>query len=301
MNAIEIRNLSKSFRGMYAVDHLNMTVPQGAIYGFIGENGSGKSTTEKLICGHLVPDGGNIKLFGRDYTDAGVRAKVGALIENAGCFPSSSVYQNLMMQCINIGIENADEEILRVLKIVRMEDNANIKFKSCSLGMKQRIGIAMALLGDPALLILDEPINGLDTDGMRIMREILVDITKNYGCTVVISSHLLGELEKIATHYGIIRQGKMIMEMSAAEMDSRAQMFVSLKTAEMQKAWLLLRKKYSDVRTEDGYIRIYNVDDVEEVVSYLIENGHIVSEIKKNKIGLEEYYIELMSKQGGKR
>ena len=301
MNAIEIRNLSKIFRGMYAVDHLNMTVPQGAIYGFIGENGSGKSTTEKLICGHLVPNGGEIKLFGRDYTDPGVRVRVGALIENAGCFPGSSVYQNLMMQCINLGIKNADEEISRVLRIVRREDNANIKFKSCSLGMKQRIGIAMALLGDPALLILDEPINGLDTDGMRIMREILVDITKNYGCTVVISSHLLGELEKIATHYGIIRQGKMIMEMSAEEMDSRAQMFVSLRTADMQRAWLLRRKKYNDVRTEDSYIRIYDVDDVEEVVSYLMENGHIVSEIKKNKIGLEEYYIELMSKQGGKR
>ncbi len=301
MNAIEIRNLSKSFRGMYAVDHLNMTVPQGAIYGFIGENGSGKSTTEKLICGHLVPDGGSIKLFGKDYRDAGVRVRVGALIENAGCFPGSSVYQNLMMQCINLGIENADEEIRRVLSIVRMEDNANIKFKSCSLGMKQRIGIAMALLGDPALLILDEPINGLDTDGMRIMREILVDITKNYGCTVLISSHLLGELEKIATHYGIIRQGKMIMEMSAEEMDSRAQMFISLKTAEMQKAWLLLTKKYADVRMEDGYIRIYDVDDVEEIVAYLMENGHVVSEVRKNKIGLEEYYIELMSKQGGKR
>ena len=301
MNAIEIKNLSKSFRGMYAVDHLNMTVPQGAIYGFIGENGSGKSTTEKLICGHLVPDGGSIKLFGRDYRDAGVRVRVGALIENAGCFPGSSVYQNLMMQCINLGIENADEEIRRVLSIVRMEDNANIKFKSCSLGMKQRIGIAMALLGDPALLILDEPINGLDTDGMRIMREILVDITKNYGCTVLISSHLLGELEKIATHYGIIRQGKMIMEMSAEEMDSRAQMFISIKTAEMQKAWLLLTKKYADVRMEDGYIRIYDVDDVEEIVSYLMENGHVVSEVRKNKIGLEEYYIELMSKQGGKR
>ena len=301
MNAIEIKGLSKSFRGMYAVDHLSMTVPQGAIYGFIGENGSGKSTTEKLICGHLVPDEGEIKLFGRDYTDPGVRVRVGALIENAGCFPGSSVYQNLMMQCINLGIENADEEIRRVLSIVRMEDNANIKFKSCSLGMKQRIGIAMALLGDPALLILDEPINGLDTDGMRIMREILVDITKNYGCTVLISSHLLGELEKIATHYGIIRQGKMIMEMSAEEMDSRAQMFISLKTAEMQKAWLLLTKKYADVRMEDGYIRIYDVDDVEEIVSYLMENGHVVSEVRKNKIGLEEYYIELMSKQGGNR
>ncbi len=301
MNAIEIRNLSKSFRSMYAVDHLNMTVPLGAIYGFIGENGSGKSTTEKLICGHLVPDGGEIKLFGRDYRDPGVRVRVGALIENAGCFPSSSVYQNLKMQCINLGIENADEEIRRVLEIVRMEDHAHIKFKSCSLGMKQRIGIAMALLGDPALLILDEPINGLDTDGMRIMREILVDITKNEGCTVVISSHLLGELEKIATHYGIIRQGKMIMEMSAEEMDRRAQVFTSLRTADMQGAYEVLLKKYTDVRNEDGYIRVYDVDDVEDIVSYLMENGHVVSEIKKNKIGLEEYYIELMSKQGGKR
>ncbi len=297
MNAIEIRNLSKSFRGMYAVDRLNMTVPMGAIYGFIGENGSGKSTTEKLICGHLVPDGGEIKLFGRDYTDPGVRVRVGALIENAGCFPGSSVYQNLMMQCINLGIENADEEIRRVLEIVRMEENASLKFKSCSLGMKQRIGIAMALLGEPALLILDEPINGLDTDGMRIMREILVDITKKYGCTVLISSHILGELEKIATHYGIIRQGKMIMELSASEMDSRAQVFISLKTADMNGAFSVLAKKYADVRKEDGYIRIYDVDDTAAIVDHLMKNGHVVSEISRNKIGLEEYYIELMSKK----
>jgi len=295
MNAIEIRDLSKSFRGMYAVDHLNMTVPAGAIYGFIGENGSGKSTTEKLICGHLVPDGGEIKLFGRDYTDAGVRVRVGALIENAGCFPGSSVYQNLMMQAINLNLKNPDEEIRRVLEIVRMEDSANIKFKSCSLGMKQRIGIAMALLGEPALLILDEPINGLDTDGMRIMREILVDITKNYGCTVLISSHLLGELEKIATHYGIIRQGRMIMEMSAEEMDSRAQVFVSLKTKDMQGAKAVLKMKFPDVREEEEYLRVYDVDDTESIVEHLLKNGHVVSEIKKNKIGLEEYYIELMS------
>ena len=295
MNAIEIKNLSKSFRGMYAVDHLNMTVPVGAIYGFIGENGSGKSTTMKLLCGHLVADKGNIKLFNREHTDPGVRVRVGALIENAGCFPGSSVYQNLKMQCINLGIENADEEIHRVLRIVRMEDNANLKFKSCSLGMKQRIGIAMALLGEPALLILDEPINGLDTDGMRIMREILVDITKTYGCTVLISSHILGELEKIATHYGIIRQGKMIMELSAEEMDSRAQVFVSLKTKDMNGAKTVLSAKFADVRLEDEYIRIYDVDDTAAVVDYLMKNGHVVNEIKKNKIGLEEYYIELMS------
>lgn len=236
MNAVEIRNLSKSFHGMYAVDKLCMTVPVGAIYGFIGENGSGKSTTEKLICGHLVPDSGEIKLFGKDYTNAGVRVRVGALIENAGCFPNSSVWDNLMMQAINLGLKNRGAEINRVLKIVRMEDSAHIKFKSCSLGMKQRIGIAMALLGEPALLILDEPINGLDADGMRIMREILVDITKNYGCTVLISSHILGELEKIATHYGVIRQGRMITEMTAAELDGKAKVFVSLKTRNMQDA-----------------------------------------------------------------
>ncbi|MBQ9792965.1 MAG: ATP-binding cassette domain-containing protein [Clostridia bacterium] len=297
MNAIEIKGLKKSFRGMYALDGLNMTVPVGSIYGFIGENGSGKSTTEKLICGHLVADSGTIKLFGRDYTDAGVRVRVGALIENAGCFPGSSVYNNLMMQAINLGIENPDEEILRVLKIVRMEDSAKIKFKNCSLGMKQRIGIAMALLGSPALLILDEPINGLDTDGMRIMREILVDITKKYSTTVLISSHILGELEKIATHYGIIRQGKMIQELTAEEMESRARVFVSIKTKDLIGAEKVLKKKFKTVKVENGFIRVYDEENTESIIEYLIQNGHVASEIKKNKIGLEEYYIELMSKK----
>ena len=299
MNAIEIKNLSKSFRGMYAVDHLNMTVPVGAIYGFIGENGSGKSTTMKLLCGHLVADSGEVKLFGTEHTNPGVRVRVGALIEDPGCFPGSSIYQNLVMQCINLGIENRDEEIRRVLQIVRMEEHAQLKFKKCSLGMKQRIGIAMALLGDPALLILDEPINGLDTDGMRIMREILVDITQKYGCTVLISSHILGELEKIATHYGIIRQGKMIMELSAKDMDSRAQVFVSLKTKDMLGAKQVLAAKFADVREEAEYLRVYDVDDTAAVVDLLMKNGHVVNEIQKNKIGLEEYYIELMSQKEG--
>ncbi len=295
MNAIEIKNLSKSFRGMYAVNKLNMTVPKGSIYGFIGENGSGKSTTEKLICGLLVPDEGEIKLFGREYTDAGVRVRIGALIESAGCFPNSSVYANLKMQAINLGTQNPEEEITRVLKIVRMDGNEKLKFKSCSLGMKQRIGIAMALLGNPALLILDEPINGLDTDGMRIMREILVEIVEKYQTTVLISSHILGELEKIATHYGIIRRGGMVQELTAKEMESRCRVFIQLKTKNMLAAKLLLEAKFDNVRMEEEYLRVYDVEDTESIVDYLIENGHIVSEIKKNKIGLEEYYIELMS------
>ena len=295
MNAIEIRNLSKSFRGMYAVNNLNMTVPKGAIYGFIGENGSGKSTTEKLICGHLVPNGGTIKLFGKDYTDAGVRLRVGALIENAGCFPNSSVWDNLMMQAINLGIKDCEKEINRVLKIVKMQDDAKTKFKNCSLGMKQRIGIAMALLGDPALLILDEPINGLDTDGMALMREILVDITKKYHATVLISSHILGELEKIATHYGIIRAGKMICEISAEEMEKRARQYVSVKTKDINGAYEILKKKYANVQIQDGKILVYDLSDSEDLVEYLLQNGQSVKEIIKNKIGLEEYYIQLMS------
>ena len=300
MNAIEIKNLSKSFHGLHAVDNLNMTVPVGAIYGFIGENGSGKSTTEKLICGHLVPDKGEIKLFGKDYRDAGVRVRVGALIENAGCFPNSSIYANLKMQALNLGLENIDEEIMRVLKIVRMENHAKLPFKKCSLGMKQRVGIAMALLGNPALLILDEPINGLDTDGMRIAREILVDITQKYNCTVLISSHILGELEKIATHYGIIRQGRMIQELSAKEMESRSRIFVAVQTNDNQQAAKLLQQKFKDVRSEVDSIKVYDENDTEKIVEYLLANGLKVRAVQKNKVGLEEYYIELMSKKENK-
>lgn len=299
MNAIEIRGLKKSFRGMYALNGLDMTVPVGAIYGFIGENGSGKSTTEKLICGHLVKDAGTIKLFGKDYTDAGIRVRVGALIENAGCFAGSSIYTNLKMQCLNLGIQNIDAEITRVLEIVRMAEHRELKFKKCSLGMKQRVGIAMALLGNPALLILDEPINGLDTDGMKMMREILTDIAKG-GATVLISSHILGELEKIATHYGIIRQGKMVQELTAQEMEARARVFVSFKVKDAESTCACLKKQYKKVRIEQGYVRVYDEQDVDGIVQYLMQNKIVPSEIKKNKVGLEEYYIELMSQKGDK-
>ena len=298
MNAVEIRDLTKSFRGLYALESLDMTVPSGAIYGFIGENGSGKSTTEKLICGHLVPDSGKITLFGRSYKDAGVRAKVGALIENAGCFPESSVYQNLKMQAINLGIENPDAEIMRVLKTVRMDDDAKLKFKKCSLGMKQRTGIAMALLGDPALLILDEPINGLDSDGCRIMREVLVDITRNTGCTVLISSHILGELEKIATHYGIIREGKMLKEISAKEMEERAKNVTQVKAKDIRAAAALLQRRFGNIKEEGGTLFVYDAASPEMVASVLLAGGIALSGIKRERVGLEEYYTMLM-KGGG--
>lgn len=295
MNAIEIKGLTKNFGDKQALKGLDMVVPMGAIYGFIGENGSGKSTTEKLICGLLVPSGGTIKLFGREYTDADVRAKVGVLIEAPGCFPNYSVWNNMMLQAANLNIPNAVEEVKKTLKMVRMEGAASNKYKNCSLGMKQRIGIAMALLGQPALLVLDEPINGLDADGMRIMREVLVDITKNYQCTVVVSSHILGELEKIATHYGIVRGGKMIKEMTADELDAGCRTYVALQTKDMNRTKALLACKYSRVEEdESGYIRVYDAKEPEEIVTYLYESSILVNELQTAKIGLEEYYIDLM-------
>ncbi|MBQ8800559.1 MAG: ATP-binding cassette domain-containing protein [Lachnospiraceae bacterium] len=295
MNAVEIRNLSKNFGAKQAVCGLEMTVPMGAIYGFIGENGSGKSTTEKMICGLIPTSGGTIKLYGKDYKDEAVRAKVGVLIEAPGCFPGLSVWENMMLQATNLGIEEAEKEVVRVLKRVRMEGAAGNKFKNCSLGMKQRVGIAMALLGDPTLLVLDEPLNGLDADGMRIMREVLRDIVKDGTRSVVVSSHLLGELQKVATHYGIIRHGKMIREMTAEELDTSCRTYVAMQNADMSRSKMLLGCKFSRVEEDEaGYLRVYDETTPEEIVTYLYENGICVTEIKTDKIGLEEYYIDLM-------
>ena len=294
MNAIEIRNLSKNFGPKQAVNGLDMTVPEGAIYGFIGENGSGKSTTEKIICGLIRESGGTVKLYGKPHTDGDVRASVGVLIEAPGCFPGLSVWNNMMIQAANLRIENAEKEVSKVLKTVRMEGAAGNKYKNCSLGMKQRIGIAMALLGNPRLLILDEPINGLDADGMRIMREVLTDVTKS-GATVVISSHVLGELEKIATHYGIIRGGRMIAEMTAEGLEASCRTFVSLQAKDMRAAKAILTSRFSHVEEDEaGYLRVYDEVKTEEVVKYLYDQGIVVTEVGTDKIGLEEYYIDLM-------
>ena len=299
MNAIEIRNLTKSFGSKRAVDGLNLTVPQGAICGFIGENGSGKSTTEKLICGLLHQSGGSIRLFGQPHTDPAVREKVGVLIEAPGCFGNLPVWDNLMVHATNLGLRNREQEVSRVLKAVRMEGAASNKFKNCSLGMKQRIGIAMALMGSPKLLVLDEPVNGLDADGMRILREILTNAVQNDGCTVLISSHILGELDKIATHYGIIRNGRLLKEMTAAELERDCPTFTAVKTPDMARTKELLSQRYGQIRTDErGRLRIYDAAAPQEVVAYLYQCGVPVRELSANKIGLEEYYTNLMQ-QGG--
>ena len=279
MNAIEIRNLSKSFGTKQAVSGLNMTVPMGAIYGFIGENGSGKSTTEKMICGLIPRDGGSVTIHGKDNSDEAVRERMSVLIESPGCFGGLTVFDNMMLQAENLGLKNAEEEVIKTLKLVRMEGAAGNKYKNCSLGMKQRVGIAMALLGDPTLLVLDEPLNGLDADGMRIMREVFTDIIKDGQRSIVVSSHLLGELEKVATHYGIIRGGRMMREMTADELERDCRTYVSIKAKDMNAAKFLLMRNYTRVEEDEaGYLRVYDAVTPEEIVSYLYENNiHLIT------------------------
>ena len=295
MYAIETQNLSKSFRGIHAVNKLDMHVPEGSIYGFIGENGSGKSTTEKLICGLLVPEhGSRISLYGKPYTDSQIRARMGVLIESPGCFAGSTVYQNLYMQALNIGVRNPEAEVERVLKLTRMTGAAGQRFGKCSLGMKQRIGISQALLGRPQLLVLDEPINGLDADGMRIVRETLVRLNREEGVTILISSHILGELEKIATHYGILREGRMVQELRADQLDERCERFVMVETGDDARAAELLRQRYARVEAQDDGLRVYGEVDAAKVSATLFAAGIAVSGLSTQKIGLEEYYLKAM-------
>ncbi|MCL1806766.1 MAG: ATP-binding cassette domain-containing protein [Oscillospiraceae bacterium] len=299
MYAIETEALSKTFHNIAAVQNLNLKVPEGSIYGFIGENGSGKSTTEKLICGLLVPSGGGIRLYGKHYTDPGVRARMGVLIENPGCFGNSTVYQNLMMQALNLNIKNPKAEVERVLKLVSMAGAANRKFSKCSLGMKQRLGVAQSLLGRPRMLVLDEPINGLDADGMRIVRETLIELNREEGVTILISSHILGELAKIATHYGIIRNGTLIKEMREDEMSGECRDFVFAKTGNNAQAIGVLSQKYKEIEQKDEGIRIYDESESSNVGGLLYANGIAVNEISFRKIGLEEYYLRIMSNRKG--
>ena len=303
MNAIEIRGLTKSFGSKQALAGLDMTVPVGAIYGFIGQNGSGKSTTEKLICGLMRPTAGQIQLFGQPHTTESVRARVGALIEEPGCYPACTVWENLMLQAANLGLAHPRAEVEEALRLVHMEGAAASPYRACSLGMKQRVGLAMALLGHPYLLVLDEPINGLDADGMRIVREVLQDLVRNHHCTVLVSSHVLGELEKVATHYGIIKDGRMVAQMTASELDASCRTYTAVAARNMPRAREVLRQACRRVEADEaGYLRVYDAMAPEDVVAELYAAGIAVTEVHSAKIGLEEYYTDLLGgARGGAR
>lgn len=297
MLAIKTENLCRSFGSKFAVNKLNMNVEEGAIYGFIGENGSGKSTTQKLICGLLNPTDGKVLLFGKRADDAEIRSKIGIIIESPALFLNSNAYENMMMQALNLGIKSPHDEIVSLLDMVGLKDISNKRAKQFSLGMKQRLAIGQTLLGNPKLLILDEPINGLDPEGIIEIRKTLLRINKERNITILISSHILGELSKIATHYGIIKSGAMIEEISEIALREKCKEYISVKVPSVEIALPILTSAVGngyEYTVSGNEIRIYNYKDGYTLNKILHDNNIIASEISQYRMDLEEYFLSVM-------
>lgn len=297
MNVIQTIALTKKYGAKNAVDNLDMTIPKGAVYGFIGRNGAGKSTTQKMVCGLAKPTSGEIRLFEKPVDDIESRRKIGVLIENAGIYPGLTAYENMMLQGLSIGVDNLTKKVSDSLELVGLSDTGKKKTKHFSMGMKQRLGIGLALLGSPELLILDEPINGLDPEGIREFRGIIAHLNGELGMTIFISSHILGELSKIATHYGIIKDGKMAQQISVEDLSKSCPDYLCVKVNDAQKAAELLKKSmtFENCEIHNGSeLRLYGVVDSGTVTQMLASNGFTIREVFAKQLDLEEYFLDFM-------
>ncbi len=297
MSVIQTMGLSKRYKNRWAVDHLDLRVEPGDIYGFIGQNGAGKSTTLKLLCGLARPTQGEALIFGKPVRDSVARRRVGALIEQPGLYPDLSGQENLRLYAALLGLDRPERQVGEILKTVGLSPKEKKPVRHYSMGMKQRLGVALALLSGPDLLLLDEPINGLDPEGIREMRELLLGLNRNRGLTILVSSHILGELSKIATRYGIIQQGRMVEQITAAELEQKCTDYLHLKADQPQKAAALLEQELHLKRWEmrpEGEIRIYEAVDPKAVGQILTQVGIAVEEMGLHRQDLEGYFLERM-------
>lgn len=297
MEVIKTAALTKAYGAKRAVDHLDMTVRQGDIYGFIGRNGSGKSTTMKMLCGLATPTEGEVRLFGKPVEDPAARRRVGALVESAGLYGGASAYENLMLKATCMGLVDADRQARDLLCLVGLDAVAKQRSKKFSMGMKQRLGVALALLGSPDLLLLDEPINGLDPEGIQEIRQLLLRLNRERGITLLVSSHILGELSKIATCYGILKDGRLVQQLTAEELQARCKDYLHLRVADAKTAAVLLEQELGvrqyEVRPE-GEIRVYDAVDAARVTAVLAAHGVAITELYLHGQDLEGYFLELM-------
>lgn len=297
MAVIQTRELSKRYKDNWAVDHLDLSVEQGDIYGFIGRNGAGKSTTLKLLCGLARPTQGEALIFGKPVRDPVARRRVGALIEQPGLYPDMSGRENLRLYATLLGLDSPVRQVDEILETVGLSPKEKKPVKHYSMGMKQRLGVGLALLGGPDLLLLDEPINGLDPEGIREMRELLLRLNRERGLTILVSSHILGELSKIATRYGIIQAGRLVEQITAEELTQKCTDYLHLKAAQPQKAAALLEQELHLTRWEmrpEGEIRIYEGADTKAVGQILTQAGLAVEEMALHRQDLEGYFLERM-------
>ena len=288
--------LTKRFGRASAVDHVSMTVNKGDIYGFIGKNGAGKTTFMRVVLGLSAPTEGTVELFGGlSPEEAG--KKIGALIEAPGIFPHCTAKENMKRFAI---LKDEDEsKIDGLLDFVGLGDVGNKKAGKFSLGMKQRLGIAIAMLGDPELLILDEPVNGLDPTGMKEIRDLILRLNREKGITVLISSHLLDELSKIVTRYGIINNGVLVDEIDASEMKAKTGHRLIIVVDDVEKAVSLLEKEIGkdSIGINGHAIGLSSgLDRTAELNALLVKNGVAVSSLSVKTDGLEKYF---MQKVGG--
>ena len=297
MAVIQTMGLSKRYKNRWAVDHLDLQVEQGDIYGFIGRNGAGKSTTLKLLCGLARPTMGEILLFGKPVRDPVARRRVGALIEQPGLYPDLSGRENLRLYAGLLGLDSPERQTDEVMEIMGLSPGEKKPVRHYSMGMKQRLGVGLALLGGPDLLLLDEPINGLDPEGIRQMRDLLLRLNRERGLTILISSHILGELSKIATRYGIIQEGRLVEQLTAGELEQKCTDYLHIKADQPQKAAALLEQQLHLTRWEmrpEGELRIYETADARAVGQLLAQAGIAVEEMGLHRQDLEGYFLEKM-------
>lgn len=296
MEVLTTKNLTKTYRGRNVVNHINMHVEKGDIYGFIGKNGAGKTTLMKMICGLTTPSEGAFTLFGSDNLSAG-RKKIGCVIEQPALYPGMTARENLIYYSKMQGCEKTTD-VENLLQTVGLPDTGRKKAKKFSLGMKQRLSIAIALLGDPEFLVLDEPINGLDPAGIKEIRELLLHLNQEKGVTILMSSHILGELGKLATKYGIINAGNLVEEFSADELEKRSKHYLHIMTDQAEKAKQILAQNCHVEQCqilEDSSICIYDkFEQPARINRILIENGVNVSYLAVEGQDMEMYFVEKM-------
>jgi len=296
---LKINELSKKYKSDFALKNINVSIKKGEIYGFIGQNGAGKSTLLRLVTGLAFPSSGSIELFGNDnsnkLTDA--QKRMGAIIENPALFPNMNAYENLEVHRLQKGIPGK-ECIKKTLALVGLTNTGKKKAKNFSLGMKQRLGLAIALLSDPEFLILDEPTNGLDPMGIVELRELIKKLNREKGLTVLISSHILSELHQLATSYGIVHKGKLLEELSSKELDEKCRQHLRIKVDNPTMGATVLENTLSTTDFEvmpDGTIKLYSyLDDVRKVSMTLTDNSLVIEHLSQNGDSLESYFSKLV-------
>lgn len=294
---LETVALSKQYKNFKALDGLNMHVPKGSIYGFVGKNGAGKTTLIRLICGLQIPTGGEYKLYGVKNTDKEIskaRRRIGAVVETPSIYMDMNARDNLIQQFTVLGIPSHDE-IDNILELVGLTGTGKKKAKDFSLGMRQRLGIAIALCGNPDLLILDEPINGLDPQGIIEIRELILKLNKEKDITFIISSHILDELSKIATNYGFIDGGVLVKEMSKEELENSCRKAIHVVVNDTRKLMMAMDeiKIECDV-ISDTEADIFSDIKISELVRILDKKGCELIQTTQKDESLESFYMNLV-------